>query len=205
MQKDFETNARVDANTKILADIAKVYGKTMSVTEAFPVTSNLWTDAGYSLLLHQLTVAKQYKCPEFCCFIKYDQPNRNYDKLAFISHGKVHPKWNIFADIIKANAPKFKLIEDDDMKLELLKRGSRGNQVQWLQEILEIEYGYENAGEFDGLFGKLTEDQVKTYQAEAGVAVDGIVGKDTTTELVNGASNPDEWFRKLKIYVAFQY
>jgi len=92
----------------------------------------------------------------------------------------------------------------ENMKLEVLKRGSRGNQVLWLQEILEIEYGFENEGEFDGIYGVLTENQVKAYQSANRLLVDGVVGKATTIALINKARNPMEWYVKLVIYMSYE-
>ena len=97
--------------------------------------------------------------------------------------------------------------EDDDMKLNVLQKGSRGNQVRWLQEILEEEYGYENPGGADGIFGTLTDTQVKEYQTDTGITVDGIVGKQTMFSLIFCSGdhfNVDYWKTKLQIYMAYE-
>ena len=66
----------------------------------------------------------------------------------------------------------------------LLKRGSRGELVKALQTRLN-EQGY-GAGNTDGIFGSNTEKAVKALQSAAGLAVDGKVGKNTWTALLEG-------------------
>lgn len=58
----------------------------------------------------------------------------------------------------------------------LLRRGSRGAEVRYLQRLLNAR-GYALAT--DGVFGPLTEQTVRLYQAEENIEVDGIVGPET--------------------------
>lgn len=62
--------------------------------------------------------------------------------------------------------------------MEVLKKGSRGNDVKKLQRLLHL---YE-----DGIFGKLTEEAVKEFQEAHGLVDDGIVGKKTWEALQKG-------------------
>ena len=62
--------------------------------------------------------------------------------------------------------------------MEVLKKGSRGNDVKTLQRLLHL---YE-----DGIFGKLTEEAVKEFQEAHGLVADGIVGQKTWEALQNG-------------------
>lgn len=62
--------------------------------------------------------------------------------------------------------------------MEVLKKGSRGNDVKTLQRILHL---YE-----DGIFGKLTEEAVKEFQEAHGLVADGIVGQITWEALQKG-------------------
>lgn len=62
-----------------------------------------------------------------------------------------------------------------------LKKGSRGTDVTYLQQSLTAK-GY-GVGAIDGIFGQKTLESVKTFQAEYGLAVDGIVGIKTWTAL----------------------
>lgn len=66
----------------------------------------------------------------------------------------------------------------------ILRRGSRGNDVGELQQLL-IDLGYKEAGKVDKIFGQKTEKAVIRFQKEhksAGNA-DGIVGKKTKAAL----------------------
>ena len=60
-----------------------------------------------------------------------------------------------------------------------LKRGSRGEDVKWLQQKL-TEKGY-LVGTIDGIFGTKTEQALKDFQTD--VFVDGICGKLTIEKL----------------------
>jgi peptidoglycan LD-endopeptidase CwlK len=64
----------------------------------------------------------------------------------------------------------------------LLKRGSKGIEVVKLQSKLNL-FGYKLA--VDGIFGTKTEQAVRDFQKKHGLAVDGIVGKQTFSK-ING-------------------
>ena len=65
----------------------------------------------------------------------------------------------------------------------LLRKGSRGDAVKELQEILMAK-GYD-LGKWgaDGIFGKQTLKAVKAFQKDCGIKVDGIVGRITYEKL----------------------
>lgn len=63
---------------------------------------------------------------------------------------------------------------------KVLKRGSRGVDVKYLQYMLN-KAGYKLA--IDGSFGPSTEKAVKSFQTNNKLTVDGIVGKNTWQEL----------------------
>lgn len=63
----------------------------------------------------------------------------------------------------------------------LLKEGSIGLQVRWLQTRLNEE-GFK-CGNIDGIFGSRTTDAVKKFQKKKGLKVDGLAGKNTVTAL----------------------
>lgn len=78
------------------------------------------------------------------------------------------------------------LVEDNIMgprtrsciqKLPLLKKGSKGIAVSFVQQLV-------GAVPVDGDFGPITEGCVKDYQRRKGLKVDGIVGVETWTSLV---------------------
>ena len=64
-----------------------------------------------------------------------------------------------------------------------LRKGSAGEEVKELQ-ILFIKAGY-SCGKYgsDGRFGNSTLEAVKAFQADRGLAVDGVVGAKTWEEL----------------------
>lgn len=62
-----------------------------------------------------------------------------------------------------------------------IRKGSRGDEVVKLQKILSA-IGY--TLDLDGIFGPMTEECVKTYQARHDLEADGIVGPLTWEELM---------------------
>lgn len=70
-------------------------------------------------------------------------------------------------------------------KMQILKKGSRGEDVKKLQFALNLFA--------DGIFGELTEEGVRTFQRENGLKEDGIVGEKTWDKIFNrpaGTSYP---------------
>lgn len=61
--------------------------------------------------------------------------------------------------------------------LPVLKQGSRGNSVKYLQYLLLIN-GF-SVGNIDGIFGPKTTEAVKNFQRQNGLEIDGIVGQNT--------------------------
>ena len=73
-----------------------------------------------------------------------------------------------------------------------LKRGSKGDAVRALQELIKTAQKADGATQLvvvDGDFGPATESLVKTIQRAKGLTVDGIVGKQTLSAL-EGAVSP---------------
>lgn len=69
--------------------------------------------------------------------------------------------------------------------MEVLKRGSKGNDVKTLQQYL-IKLGY--CVTADGDFGVKTDTAVKSFQSSHKLVVDGIVGSKTYNAIVLAAS-----------------
>ncbi|MEU9236616.1 peptidoglycan-binding domain-containing protein [Streptomyces subrutilus] len=61
-----------------------------------------------------------------------------------------------------------------------VRRGSSGSAVRHLQCLLNY-WGYGVDG-VDGIFGTRTQNQVRNFQRDRGLAVDGIVGANTWAE-----------------------
>ena len=76
-------------------------------------------------------------------------------------------------------------IEPEKPKQKILKRGSKGTEVAYVQAIL-MDLGYDlGSWGADGDFGKKTEEAVKIFQASHGLEPDGIVGPKTLEALEN--------------------
>lgn len=73
------------------------------------------------------------------------------------------------------NYPGFKSTTDMD-RLNMQQQGAQGDSVKWIQARLPGLV-------IDGIFGPATAAAVKTFQASKKIAVDGIVGLDTTQML----------------------
>ena len=68
------------------------------------------------------------------------------------------------------------------VKAHLLKAGSRGAYVTWLQKAL-INRGYKISA--DGIFGSQTKDALIKYQKSRGITADGIAGSATIKKIIN--------------------
>ena len=64
----------------------------------------------------------------------------------------------------------------------VLRKGNRGEEVRELQQRLNAS-GY-SCGKADGIFGQKTLEAVTAFQADRGLAVDGVVGAKTWNELL---------------------
>ena len=85
-------------------------------------------------------------------------------------------KCNLAVDGIYGKATK------DAIKKHYLKMGDKGEHVMWLQKAL-INRGYNI--EADGSFGSKTKAAVMSYQKSRGLKVDGYVGVDTHSAIVD--------------------
>ena len=64
-----------------------------------------------------------------------------------------------------------------------VKQGAKGNITKWIQNKLNV-LGYK-CGAADGIFGNNTKAAVMRFQHARGIAVDGVVGKNTWKRLLN--------------------
>lgn len=115
-----------------------------------------------------------------------------------VKPGHFEMLWSDYADNI------FDIIAFADIPLELLenakkqnyyfvntlRKGSRGYEVQKLQERLEITA--------DGIFGDGTKREVMRYQKANGLLVDGIVGPKMRESLNGKVSKLDLWCEAIK-------
>ena len=72
------------------------------------------------------------------------------------------------------------------IKLNVLQKGAEGEQVKALQRMLWAMGHYNSY--IDGDFGSKTDEAVRAFQKQKGLAVDGIVGEQTWTALMGVAS-----------------
>jgi hypothetical protein len=91
------------------------------------------------------------------------------------------PKYDV-EEVKPVTQPGVKTIT---IKLQELKKGSTGKQVEALQRILST-YGYDlgSNNPFDGKFGSKTDAAVRAFQKAKGLTVDGIVGAKTWVALL---------------------
>ena len=80
----------------------------------------------------------------------------------------------------EAEKPKTEAVEKRKIS-RLLRQGSTGNDVKWLQKMLTANGC--NAGAADGIFGPKTLAAVKKFQKRKKLDVDGIAGRNTVTAL----------------------
>lgn len=81
----------------------------------------------------------------------------------------------------------------------LSKYGSRGEEVKKIQQKLK-NYGL-YGGNIDGIFGKQTQNAVRTFQKNNGLAVDGIAGPRTLKALGITSSSSSSSNREGDVYL----
>lgn len=103
-------------------------------------------------------------------FINGDQINdaasTNRLELTLEHHGDV---------IVDINGEDFQVGKPLPLR-PILRNGSRGDAVRWLQNTLRVT-------PVDGIFGPITERAVREFQQQHGLTVDGIVGPLTYAQL----------------------
>lgn len=116
---------------------------------------------------------------------------------AFVDNKKDIQDWNDDAELKKLGiayakaAAEFlnleKKVEPETVtvKMEVLKKGSTGEQVETLQRLLKTHgYGLGANNPFDGDFGSMTDTAVRLYQKHNNLTSDGIVGEKTWKKLL---------------------
>ncbi|MGP4079882.1 C40 family peptidase [Pseudalkalibacillus sp. R45] len=90
----------------------------------------------------------------------------------------------LLSDGVFANAdskPVEESVSSNQEDVSVLDRGDRGENVETLQTELD-SLGYYSYN-LDGIFGPITEQAVKDFQAEQGLTVDGLAGPETLDAL----------------------
>ena len=107
---------------------------------------------------------------------------KKYKLNSSVIHGYGRPKYD--AEPKKTTTTTSKGDNKVNVKLDVLQKGSKGEQVKALQRILyAMGYDLGSAG-VDGDFGTMTNDAVCSYQEKNELKVDGIVGQNTWTKLL---------------------
>ena len=75
--------------------------------------------------------------------------------------------------------------------MTILKKGMKGEAVKALQKCLNEALKPSPPINVDGDFGLITENAVKQFQANAGIAVDGVVGPNTNAHLLSVRQDHD--------------
>lgn len=88
------------------------------------------------------------------------------------------PRWELLADEEDPSPPA----QTCEVTLPVLRQGSSGGYVKTLQILLKAYGGYEIGA--DGVFGSYTDTIVRKYQRARGLAVDGVVGKQSWSTLL---------------------
>lgn len=106
-------------------------------------------------------------------------PGRNFPFDEFVALTSANP------DIKPAPQPEPKPATNKiniTLSLDMLRRGSVGGDVKFLQELLNGK-GYP-CGNADGIFGANTEKAVTDYQRDNGLTPDGVAGENTWRSLL---------------------
>lgn len=93
--------------------------------------------------------------------------------------------------VLAVAAARLQRTSADVLAPPLLRRGSRGTAVRQLQQRLATVLGRTQSAA-DGIFGPLTERDVRAFQAANGLSTDGIVGPVTRSALGITSTPPDD-------------
>jgi len=194
------------------ATMATARGKKYIITEGGSWFKSYFSLEGFTVIKNMILKAK-FHGYEAVCIVALDNngatnPNLGFRRFnsSYSNNPEVSSYWQDFINLVNREGKKYQseiIISEEDMQLKVLKVGSKSNQVLWLQEILETEYGFENPL-LDGVYGNLTLTQVKAYQTANNLTIDGVVGKFTMIDLIEKSTDPKRWFRKLQVLIAFE-
>ncbi|GGF13317.1 hydrolase [Halobacillus andaensis] len=96
----------------------------------------------------------------------------------------------VLTENVSAKADPTSTESSTSAETSILSNGAQGEDVKSVQSDLEAE-GYYTSN-LDGIFGPLTEEAVRDFQADQGLAVDGLVGPETESALSNSDDSTNE-------------
>jgi len=200
-----------DSNQR-LVHYKKIWPGPIAVVETGSMQDDYRTLAGAQKIEEIVKYVYKHRDKVVCCGIVYGESNnpekaswtlrlwdRDYTKIL-----NTTPAWNKLVQMVEQysnNLPEMQPETGEEMKLEILKVGSRGVKVKYVQESLQ-DLGYK-VGPIDGIFGNLTEAGVREYQQEHDLKVDGVVGLQTIESLLTNDPNNLIFFALLQARWAF--
>ena len=151
-----------------LNEIAEVYGMKLSSDIVNPWTTAMEAVNAYRQAVGDLSAKQQIDTSPI------DGVTGNTDYVRYEENNTSAPDNNVGQQQSQQQSSMLGYVSDIS---EILQYGSQGDNVRKLQNVLNA-LGY-NAGSVDGSFGNQTLAAVKRFQSAAGIAVDGVVGKNT--------------------------
>jgi len=188
MQNGFYSTQEIDTNINYYAQLKNTYSIKIDVTEGSQFYS---LPEQYGLLVYQINAAERLGCNNFCFifadWIENDQ--EDYSDLSMCVNGR--PKdiviYNDFVNLIKTKNPE--VFEMYGIEINYVKPGSKNEETRAVQQIM-IDNGYDlSPYGADGIYGKVTETAIKKWQTDAGLKIDGWVGKDTWQYIFENCNN----------------
>jgi len=195
--------------------MATARGKKYIITEGGSWFKSYFSLEGFTVIKNMILKAK-YHGYEAVCIVALDNNGATNPNLGFRRFNynystllETSPYWQDFINLANREGKKYQseiIISEEDMELKLLGLAytKTGQQVKWLQDILLNDYKVPNPGGIDGKLGSMTDKQIRDYQEEKELKVDGIVGEQTTMKLINESSDPKKWIINLQIYMAYE-
>jgi hypothetical protein len=155
--------------------------------------NNFWnvsTLSGHNLLKHQINVAEQMGCEDFCFpFVNWTVNNEEGDgRMSYcLNDNAVSPYWDDMLNVIKTKKP----VEVFDMygiEINYVKPGCKNEETRAVQQIM-LDEGYDlSPYGADGIYGAVTKQAIEKWQTDNGLKVDGWVGKETWQWILGNTS-----------------
>lgn len=139
---------------------------------------------------------KATAAPDWPTLMKGDSGNEVYAiQFLLLHHGQTPAADGIFGNETQSEVEDFqtlKNLKEDGIVgpetwqalIVTVKQGDTGPAVRAVQQLLRGKFGFNNVT-VDGIFGPITAQAVKDFQASKNIASDGIVGPNTWQKLIN--------------------
>ena len=189
LQNGFHSSCDIDTNINYYAHLKKTYGITKIACTEGSDMYEMFDE--YGLLLYQIDAAERLGCSDYC-FIFADWITNDVEDdsdLSMCINGK--PKdsvlYNDFINIVKTKNPE--VFEMYGIEINYVKPGSKNEETRAVQQIM-MDNGYDlSPYGADGIYGSVTEKAIKQWQTDAGLKIDGVIGKDTWQYIFENCKN----------------